>query len=468
MRNHILKIICVLLLLIQVNWALAISHVVSPLDYGFDKAKNDIERYHILYKTHIDAFENNWGVTYRGIKVINLEIPNDASSIPLSSYTDFAGVTINVKNTTKDLWLYALEQAPKSILLTKDQFSNLKFSQIDQLNKGVCLLIIEDGTPWVEIRKGYDYGAIRRDIVLISDGIPKNKPIQKYSNEYSKPLFSYCSVSKDPKVIQNLIFNRTKSSTHKTFLFKIICQNNVYLKKIELNTPETEGMYGDNAICIQNCTNIQLIDIVINGTYSQSNLYGYGINLNNVWASQFIRLKAKANWGVFGNYNVNFCKLNKCDINRFDVHCYGRDIYFKNTTFRGLYNQFSSIYGEISFENCRFIDFVPVLFESSFSAYTPFKLIIKNCSLKVDVMRPYLIDAGIIERANHKVRIELDQFFLPSIRINGLQLEIPESCNKWELYKIDARIPDLKNTKDVSAKRIKYKGKGANAARNSF
>lgn len=203
--------------------------------------------------------------------------------------------------------------------------------------------------PWVEKRRGYTYGVKRKDIVLINRGRGLNNTIFPYTDGASDPIFIYYEGSGDQKVIKNLIIERNSKSTKVTNVIKIVGLNNVLLKNIVINTPESD-LVSDRAISINNSTNITFEDVEINGTYSSTNKSGYGIFMNNVWNSNFIRLSARGKWGVFGTNNMNNVKIIDSDINRFDIHCYGRDVFCKNTIFRYLYNQFSSFYGILEFK----------------------------------------------------------------------------------------------------------------------
>ena len=69
---------------------------LSPLDFGLKEAQTNIERYEVLLLTHTKAAKLRKAVSYKGIKQINIEIPKDGRSIPLSYKTDFAGVNIEV------------------------------------------------------------------------------------------------------------------------------------------------------------------------------------------------------------------------------------------------------------------------------------------------------------------------------------------------------------------------------------
>lgn len=418
---------------------------VNPIDYGLLKAKNGVERYEILYKCHQAALKKG-SISYRGIDAIELEIPANAKPIPLPENTDFAGVKISVKNNSHNVFLFSMENVLSEVDVTEKQLKKGHFKSVKELKNGSKLLIIEDETPWVENRRGYSYGAQRKDIILLKNGKGENKTIFPYTDGVSNPVFKYCDATTEQKEIKNLNIERTSNSSYITYIIYIAGYNNVLLKNICITTPESD-LYGDKAISIHNSTNIIFEDVVIDGTYSLGNKYGYGISMNNVWNSRFIRLKANGNWGVFGTNNTNYVRIEDSDINRFDIHCYGKDIYCTNTVFRDYYNQFSSLYGTLRFESCQFLIFVPVLFESSFSAYSPFNLEIVNCVLNVDEERPYLIKAGKPSVLSEKPRKEFKKVSWPDIYIQNLVVHLPDGVKRWDLFEIsgdgDVTINDI-------------------------
>ena len=153
------------------------------------------------------------------------------------------------------------------------------------------------------------------------------------------------------------------------------------------------------------------------------------------WTMSGIKSTDNCRWGLFGNNNINKVTLTDCDINRFDIHCYGKDVLCEKSTFRNLYNQFSSMAGEVVFNNCRFIKFVPVLIESSYNAYTLFDVKFQNCSIEVDPARPYLIDLGSIDFAKRN-RSELSKIQLPSLVINGMNILFDNKQERYLLYRL--------------------------------
>lgn len=417
------------------------SRNLSPLDYGLSNAKTGIERYYVLLRTHEAAIERKVGVSYKGIRKLDIEVPSSFNGIPLSEFTDFAGVEINVKNQSKVGYLFLLNQQANDIYISKEIFQRGDLKKIPELSCGLKLLIIEDKTPWVKQRRGYNYGATRRDVILLKNGRIKNEPVCSYSTSESSPKFSYVSISKKKKVIKNVTINRTKDSKYMTFFVRVQNQNNVLLQNITVNTPESE-LYGDKIFVVYNATNVVFSDVNINGTYSQSSNFGYGIALDNVWNSRFVRLKTHSNWGIFGNNNVNYSVLKDCDINRFDVHCYGRDVYCYNTTFRNQYNQFSSFFGELVYENCKFSNFLPVLFESSYFAYTPFDLKFKNCEIELNKDAPYLIRAGNLAGQPERKRVEIDGIAWPNVSMENVTITLPTGVEDLILFNVSGKAEE--------------------------
>lgn len=409
---------------------------ISPIQFGLKDAKTDLERYDVLLRTHKAAIVQNCGVTYKGIKRIDIEIPYSASPIPLTNYTNFAGVELVVRNVKKKIVLFEIAQEPVPVDVTKDAIDGGDFKRNKQLCSGYKMLIIEDQSPWVENRRGYDYSAIRKDIILIKNGMSLNKVISSYDNEISKPKTSFCDAKKKV-VIKNLIFSRTFDSNYITNLFSIRNYNNVTISNIVINTPQENELYGDSSIGISNCANLLIKGFYVNGTYSQTNKFGYALNINNVFNSRFVNLNAYGRWGVFGTNNMNQVVLENSDINRFDIHCYGRDVYCKKSVFRDQYNQFSSVFGEVIFYKCCFIDCIPFLFESSYNAYTPFDLVWKDCKFYLNPTKNYLITTFIVPEENNS-RPELKRKSLPNIFVKNSEIYLADGIDQWYLFETNS------------------------------
>lgn len=399
------------------------SKDISPYSYGFSQARNGEERFWALYNTHKAAVAAGVNVDYSGIKKIDLEIPQDAKSIPLTAKSDFAGVEFYVKNTQNDFYLFYSAVKAKPVVVSKQDIDKGDFRSYPELNKGRVLLVVSDDNPWVLNREGYDYGHIRKDILLLKNGKAQNKTVMPYNNEYSSPLCTYYSLKKSGIAVSHITMFRSEDSSKKTFLLRINGIDGLTLEDVTIHTPENQEVK-DKAITIADCTNVIFKDVTIDGTYSRSDHSGYGVSLNNIWNFKVRNMYGHGNWGVFGTNNVNVASFEDSDINRFDIHCYGRDISFKNVTFRNKYNQLASVYGTIRFDKCTFIHFCPVLNGQSYNAYVGYDVVMNDCVFDIRRGKNVLIDEGRIDGAVN-VRPELAERCIPNVNINNLTVKVP-------------------------------------------
>lgn len=405
---------------------------LSPFDFGLAKAKSDTDRFYALYNTHVAALAAGVNVDYSGIDTIDIAIPMDAQRIPLTLRNDFSGAVFRIKNNSKQFVLFEMIRSSAPINIDKNMLDGCDYSSIPELSKGLCMLILEDKTPWVNQRRDHSYPAIRKDLIFLSDGKAQNSPIASYQTESTKPECSYYYVTPSLKTIQNITILRDSSATYITKCFYIVGENNVLFKNVAIYTPAST-MVADEAIIVNNCANVAFKDVTIEGSYSQIARSGYGISMNNVWNSEYVRLIGHANWGIFGTNNISKASFTNCDINRFDIHCYGGDISFSDCEFHNMFNQFSSIYGLITFDKCHFSQFAPVLFETSYNAYTGFDLVLNDCVFDVKPRNNYLISAGLVDNQIN-LRPELIQKRWPNIQIQNLTINIPDSISKVVIF----------------------------------
>ena len=396
-----------------------LAFAISPRDCGWDKAKTDVERFNVLLRTHQLAVSRGENVDYTGMGVMNIEVPEKFTMIPLTDATDFKGAVINVRNNTSDNYLFKYESSCKDIQIPAKLIDSGNFTTIPALAKGMHLLVIEDQNEWAH-RNGYSSQEPRCDVLMIVDGKAQNKVIQPYNNKYSAPKCIYCKADTMKKYIRNLTFNRTKDSKKMTFLMYAYCKNRYSLSNIEINTPQTE-LYGDRAIRIINSTNVAMSNVRINGTYSQTSHFGYGISLQNVSNIWFSRITARTDWGVFGSNNVNTATLTNCNINRFDIHSYGKDVTCTDCVFADMYNQFSSMYGTLKYTRCTFKNCTPVLLEPSYNAYTRFSLVMDDCVWNATDERNFIVDCTVKSLSKNS-RNELSERYLPDVRISNLTI----------------------------------------------
>lgn len=406
--------------------------VLSPIDFGLFEAASDTERYDVLYRTHQAAVAAGKNVSYAGIDTLSIEIPQNAHSIPLTQNNDFGGLVLYVNNHARTQFVFARVGSADTLEMDTVVLANKNYASLKELKHGDNMLFLEDENPWVDTRAGHDYGAMRRDIILLHKGVPKNEPVASYLTAATKVHFLYRKMLDDEFSFENLTIIRQPDATFKSKVVKVTYQNNVRFSNVTLQTPKS-SLTGDAAITLENCADVLFEDVKINGTYSKTNYYGYGIYMDNVLNSRFVRLYARANWGVFGTNNVNNALLEDCDINRFDIHCYGRDVKMTRCNFSDLYNQFSSMYGKVIYDSCHFTNFVPVLLEPSYNAYTGFDLIIKNCIFDASASRNYLISAGDLSGGTNP-RPELAKKCWPNVTVENLLVTVPDDVENIEVF----------------------------------
>lgn len=398
------------------------ERTVSPLQYGLNNAKTDIEKYWILLKTHSEAVKIDATVSYRGIKSLHIQVPQDAEPIPLTNHTDFCNLELYVRNDSNDTFLFKKSDKSRPLSILKDQIDRGFFDKIDELKKGLSLLLVTDKNLWVKKRVGKNYGHVRKDIIVVKSGKALNKTISLYDNEETNVEVEYIHVNKSPVIIENLQLFREKECSNITNLLFLENQYNVHIRNVKITTPE-DTMVNDHQFYIRYCAKVKFDNVTINGTYSRENHSGYGIYLDTVYDVSFNQLKAHGKWGVFGTVNVNNIKLSNCDINRFDIHCYGRDVFFKNCFFRNLHNSFTSVMGTVSFKECEFINFVPFSFRGDYNAFTPFNLVFKCCKFHVaNSARNYLINARSLLESLPNDRTELQNVRWPNVIVDRLTI----------------------------------------------
>ena len=405
---------------------------LSPVDFGLLKAESDTERYDVLYRTYQAALELDKEVSFEGIDTLHIEIPQNAHSIPLTRHNDFGGLVLYVNNHARTQFIFARIGSADTLAVDSLMLAARDFSSDKLFRRGNFMLFLEDENPWVATRSGHDYGAIRRDIVLLHDGLWLNEPVASYQTAASKPHFLYREMEEENFVFRNLTVIRQAEATFKSKVVKITYQNNVNIDSVLIITPKS-SLTADGAFTLENCANVYFEDVTIDGTYSQNNYYGYGIYLDNILNSKFVRLTARANWGVFGTNNMNEVLLQDCDINRFDIHCYGKNVKIVNCLFSKLYNQFSSMYGTVEYDSCRFTNFIPVLLEPSYNAYTGFDLVFKNCTFDATKERNFLISAGTLSGKTN-ARPELAKHCWPNVTIENLLVTVPDNVENIEVF----------------------------------
>lgn len=416
---------------------------ISPNDFGLTNAKTGEERYQVLAKTHKAALAAGVNVDYSSIDTIRIEIPKKSSRIPLTQYNDFKGCVFIVRNTSKKCWLFDRRDEGTQISIDIRLIDKGDFRSVDNLKRGRYLLIVEDENLWVQNRKGYKYGHTRKDVLLVENGKAKNSVVMPYDNAYSKPKCTFVKLVNEPLVIKNISIVRDPGCTFLTHIANISGADEVRIENVIIKTPESE-LTDDRGISIYNCTNVTMDNVRIEGTYSHTDHSGYGVFLNNVWNYKSTNMYGKANWGIFGNNNVNVARIEDSQINRFDIHCYGRDISFKNVSFFDLYNQYSSVYGTIQYDKCTFTNCVPVLNGSSYNAYVEHEVVMNNCVFNATPKKRFLIRAGNLKDVPNE-RQELADKYLPNVSINNLVVNMTEGAEDFFVFYEKKTVGGAKN-----------------------
>lgn len=403
-------------------------------ELGIMEAESGVKRYEMLYNAHKQAIAEGKTINYAGIDTLFLEIPKNANSIELNGSVDFCNAVFMVKNDAKHFNLFVLSGSHAPISVSKSEIDNGRFYE-PELRKGSWGLIIKDEKPWSE-RIGYGYSAYRKDAILIKRGKAEHTTCSPYNNDQSNPSCEYFRANKNKTIVRNLHLVRDGSCSKKTSLVKVSYMNNVLLDNLSIVTPES-NLYGDVAIKIENCIDVSVNNISIDGTYSLSNQYGYGICLENVTDFIGCNITGKAKWGIFGNNNVNTPTLVNCDINRFDIHCYGKDVSVKDCIIRDLYNQFSCVFGTIKYERCHFINATPYVDGGSYNTNVKNMFMMTDCEVDVSPSKNSIINILHV-RADMNERSTLSEKYLPDAEIRNLTINPSAGVNDVYLYKIGA------------------------------
>lgn len=443
---HFLRISIGVICLSFVSLNILAVNIITVNVSGLNDASNGERNFLYLQSLYQKAKKTNSQVKYPANTTIYLTIPQNATSIQLSGKNDFNGATFIITNTNHDLFLFTFQPTspPLTVNVTKKQIDSGDFASIPALAKGDIMLFIKDTTPWTE-RYGYNYKQYREDLLLLKNGKATNSTIFAYNTSSSQPVCSYLNCTTTPGTMENISFVRNANSTKQTYLLKASYQNNLTLENINISTPKQDKIvYGDNAIYLEHCAFTTINHLNVDGTYSTYNQFGYAIYMNNVYQTHICNMTAKAQWGVFGTTNVNTLILSNSDINRFDIHCLGKDILMKNSTFhnelntQNTYNQFSSMQGYVRFDSCSFIQFRPVLIETSYNIYTKFDLTLNDCYWDLPTDHNCLVEVYEVGDVK-KNRKELSSVEYPNITINNLRIQ---NRRQSKLYYIGVQHQD--------------------------
>ena len=237
---------------------------------------------------------------------------------------------------------------------------------------------------------------------------------------------------------------------------KIDGQNNFRLHNITVNTPVTDWT-GDACINIINCTNTLCEDITFNGTYSQTDYYGYGFSCNNIWNSTFRRITSHCPWGVFGCNNTHDSLLEDSDVERFDTHCYGRNITIRNSILTGRGIPVSSIFGTILLEHTKLVKCYPYSIRADYNSYVDLDVVIRDCEMTGTTA--WIFPMGRLDNIINE-RPELAEKRWPNVFIDGLSFEVPSGATAVYLFRPSTKNSygkPLGNVSQVNIKGLQFK-----------
>lgn len=409
---------------------------ISPLDYGLKEAKTGEDAFMAIYWAHTAAVEMGVKLDYTGVGNVEMTVPASAKSIPLPPETDFKGTVFKVLNTQLRFPLFTLGNSFSAVEVSGEAIDKADYSSIPALATGEHILNIVDNEPWVDVREGYSYGAVRRDVVLVKDGKGSNGPSSSYSTASSKPQCSICYADDSRKSIKNVTLDRDSRSTELTNFFLITGQNNLFLSNIKVKTPARTGIYGDEAIEIDHCTNVLCEDVTFDGLYNDVDESGYGFSCNNLWNATFRRITSHTLWAGFDCNNMQDSYLEDSDVERFDTHCYGKNITIKNSTLTGKGIPASSVFGRIYCEKVKFVDCFIYSMRTDYNAYVPFDIVLKDCEFSPKDQTA-LFHMGLIDR-NANPRPELSKKNWPNVQIDKMTIHLPSKASTFSLLYVDS------------------------------
>jgi len=421
---------------------------ISPYNFGLREARDGVDRYWAMYYAHTEALAQGVEVSYAGIDTLDIELPPDFKTIPIGPRTDFGGLILYVTNKVRHDALFSMHNPLKQLPLDKALVDGGDFRSVPELANGEKLLVLNDLNPWTE-RIYPNYVVQRYDILQLHDGIAINAPIAPWNTDSTNLRALYSEADTSPKLFRGLTLHRTELSEFRTACLSISGVCNMTIEDVHVTTPKSR-MIADEVFKILSSVCVTFRDVTVDGTYSgygSSRAYGYAFSLYNLWNTVFERVTADGNWGVFGTNNLSNTTLIDCDINRFDIHCYGRDALLLRCTLRQRQTQFSSMYGTVTFDSCRFIDCIPVRIRSSYNAYTPFDIEMRDCTFELTMRHHSLVNVMLLDTTNNS-RPELSTKCWPNLKITNMTVVAPFWVGTMDLYEPTGTLSELKKPVD--------------------
>lgn len=384
------------------------------------------------------------------VPVIKMEIYGEYPGITIQNkVNDFNNTTFEVLNKSHLCYLFAKKETTFTTL-EATSISDAVANNVFKRKTGI--LRIDDKTPFAE-RYGYGYSNYRRDFLLVQDNKLLYEPIATYDDGDSNPVFSYI-IPDHSITIKNINFIRDEESSKKTLFCNILGEKDLTIEnvRIETNNPFENA---DECIYLLNIFNLKLSNIQINGTYSTTLSFGYGIELNGVSKVTIDNLICSANWGVVGTNNINGVVVRDSILDRWDCHCYSKDFIFENCKFYNLYASSSYHTGYIHYKNCDLTNFRPLLNDESYSINKNFQLILEGCVLHncTRLMNNYLKP----KVSNRRRLIAKDE--IPDLYVKNCIFDNPINtyiypCNLFEITPVNRGIISFENCKFLGLRNV--------------
>ena len=105
------------------------------------------------------------------------------------------------------------------------------------------------------------------------------------------------------------------------------------------------------------------------------------------------------------------------------------------------------MYGTVTFDSCRFIDCIPVRIRSSYNAYTPFDIVMRDCIFEVTPRYHSLVNVMLLDTATNS-RPELAAKCWPNLRVTNMTVVAPATVGTLNLYYPSGATRELKKPVD--------------------
>ena len=109
------------------------------------------------------------------------------------------------------------------------------------------------------------------------------------------------------------------------------------------------------------------------------------------------------------------------------------------------------MYGTVTFDSCRFIDCIPVRIRSSYNAYTPFDIEMRDCTFELTMRYHSLVNVLLMDTAANP-RPELSRKCWPNLNVTNMTVIVPGTVHAMNLYHPTGTLSELKKPVDYISK----------------